>query len=174
MFARMTHLRRPGARVALVLVTLAAMAAALACREVGRGDLHVANDLSGIGRDNTIFRAYLSDPGEPWPPAGQLNLFVRGDDIGKPPSFGFNGYLYLVRTSMACPQSEGAPEVFHLPDVTITGIVTVVNGTVNQFVTMPDTPANRSGTWALIAIDETPDTSGGHLISRCGTVTWQP
>ena len=170
MFGRSIHIPR----AALIVLALAGLTAAMACKVVGQGDLHVANDLSGIGRDNTVFRAFVADAGEPWPPAGQVNLFVHGDDIGKPPSFGFNGYLYLVRTSSACPQSEGAPEVFRLSDVTITGMITVTNGTANQFVTMPDTPANRAATWALIALDETPNTNGGHLISRCGTVNWTP
>jgi len=148
--------------------------AAVACTQVGVGDLHVANDLSGIGRDNTTFHAYEHDTGDTWPPSGQLSIYVRGDDIGNPPSYGQNGYLFLVRTTAACPMSEGAPEVFMLSDVTITEVVTVRDGTVDQVGLLPDTPANRAPTWALIEIGEEPNTGGGHLVRRCGTVTWSP
>lgn len=85
-----------------------------------------------------------------------------------------NGFLYLVRTSDPCPESEGRPETFMLSDVTIVGVITVTDGTVNQFVTMPDTPANREPTWALIDIGELQDYPGEHFIRRCGTVTWTP
>jgi hypothetical protein len=155
---------------ALVLLALAAVA----CRQVGYGDLRVANDLSGIGRDNTWIRAFVADPGDVWPPAGYVNLWVKGDDFGRPPAYGLDGYLYLVRSDAACPQSEGAPEVFRLSDVTIVGIVTVKLGSVDQFLLMQDAPANRQATWALIETGEFPDTGGGHLILRCGGVTWSP
>ena len=162
-----------GARFAVVGV-LALAFAAVACRQVGVGTLHVANDLSGLGRDNTTFHAYAHEAGDTWPPAGQLSIYVQGDDIGKPPAFGENGFLYLVRTTAACPMSEAAPEVFKLSDVTITEVVTVTNGTVNQIGMLPDTAANRAPTWALVEIGEEPDTGGGHLVRRCGTVTWTP
>jgi len=97
---------------------------------------------------------------------------VRGDDLGSPPSYGMNGFVYLVRTDLACPQAEGAPETYSLNDVTIAGIVTVTNGSVNQFVTMQDTPANRQSRWALIDIGELSGYPGAHLIRRCGEVTW--
>jgi len=155
---------------ALAIVAAAVLAAG--CHVVGSGHLNVANDLSGIGRDNTEFTAFARDSGDAWPPSGFMNIWVRGDDFGTPPSFGMDGYLYLVRTSVACPMSEGAPEVLRLDQVTIVGIVTVTNGSVNQFVTMQDTPANRQGTWALVEIGEQPDTNGGHFVRRCGAVTW--
>ncbi len=155
-----------------VLGLVAGMLATVSCTLVGQGHLNVANDLSGIGRDNTTLQAFAPGPGDVWPPAGQVNLWVKGDDFGKPPSYGVNGYLYLVRTGAACPQSEGAPEAFTLSQVTITGIVTVTNGSVNQFLTMADTPANREARWALIEIGEVPGYPGQHLIHRCGTVTW--
>lgn len=161
-------------RSAVILLLLASAAVALACRQVGSGHLNIANDLSGIGADNTELRIYESDAGEPWPPAGALNIWVKGDDFGRPPDFGMDGYLYLVRTSKACPQSEGAPEVFALADVTITGIVTVRDGSVDQFVAIADTPGARSPRWALIEVPEFPDTAGGHLVHRCGVVTWTP
>jgi len=156
------------------LAALALIAAATGCRHVGSGDLHVANDLSGIGRDNTVFHAYAPDTGDIWPPSGYVNLGIKGDDFGQPPSYGMNGYLFLVRTATACPMAEGAPEVYRLSDVTIVGIVTVTNGSVNQFLTMQDTPANRQAVWALIDIPEQPNTNGGHMVRRCGTVTWTP
>jgi hypothetical protein len=161
-------------RFGLAVAVLSLAAVSAACREVGRGDLRVQNDLSGIGRDNTIFRAYAPEPGDAWPPAGQLSLYVRGDDFGSPPSYGMNGFVYLVRTGNPCPQSEGRPETFTLGDVTIAGVVTVTNGTVNQFLIMPDTPANRQSTWALIDIGALQDFPGEHFIRRCGTVTWTP
>jgi hypothetical protein len=77
-----------------------------------------------------------------------------------------------VRTDRACPQSEGAPETFELNEVTIVGIVTVKSGSVDQFVTMQDTPANRSARWALIEVNELLGYAGEHYIHRCGTVTW--
>lgn len=165
--------QRSSLRIALAVLALAGLVL-IGCRQVASGNLHVANDLSGIGQDNTFLRAYAPDPGDSWPPTGQVNIFVRGDDFGSPPSYGMNGYLYLVRTTAACPQSEGAPEVFTLSAVTITGVVTVTAGSVNQFVTMADTPANRAATWALIDVAPFPNTGGGHLIRRCGTVTWTP
>jgi hypothetical protein len=154
---------------ALIVLALVAVA----CRQVGYGDLRVANDLSGIGRDNTWLRAYSPDPGDAWPPAGYVNLWVKGDDFGHPPAYGMNGYLYLVRTGVACPMAEGAPEVFNLNDVTIVGIVTVRSGGVDQFLLMADAPADREATWALIETGEFSG-GGGHFIQRCGTVTWSP
>lgn len=158
-------------RFACVLL-IAAGLAAVSCTLVGQGNLHVANDLSGIGADNTTLRAFAPGPGDTWPPAGFVNLLIKGDDFGAPPSYGMNGYLYLVRTDLACPQAEGAPEAFTLNDVTIAGIVTVTNGSVNQFVTMQDISANRQSRWALIEINELAGYAGEHLIHRCGTVTW--
>jgi hypothetical protein len=167
-----TRLHRPWRLGLLGLIILGL--AAVACRQVGYGDLHVANDLSGLGRDNTWIRALAADPGDVWPPVGYVNLWVKGDDFGQPPAYGMNGYLYLVRTDDACPQAEGAPEVFKLSDVTIVGIVTVTSGSVNQFLLMQDTPANRQATWALIETGEFPGAGGGHLIHRCGSVAWLP
>lgn len=163
--------RSAHARFALVLLIGAALAA-VSCTIVGQGDLHVANDLSGIGVDNTTLRAFAPDPGDAWPPAGFVDLFVKGDDFGQPPTYGMNGYLYLARTSLACPQSEGAPEAFTLADVTLAGIVTVTNGSVNQNITMQDTAANRQSHFALIEINELAGYPGLHLIHRCGEVTW--
>jgi hypothetical protein len=158
-------------RLALLFVIGAAIAAA-SCTLVGQGDLHVANDLSGIGADNTTFHAYASDTGEPWPPSGFVNMLVKGDDFGQPPSYGMNGYLYLVHTGLDCPMSEGTPEAFALTDVTIAGVITVTNGSVNQFVPMVDSGANRQSHWALIEINELDGYPGQHLIHRCGSVTW--
>ncbi len=163
--------RLAGRKIAVVLVLAAGMLGG-ACTLVGQGDLHVSNDLSGIGADNTTLHAYVADPGDTWPPPGQIGLKVHGDDFGTPPSYGMNGFVYLVRTSAVCPQSEGAPETFTLPQVTVVGIVTVTNGSVNQFLTMPDTPANRQPRWALIDIPELSGFPGEHLVRRCGTVTW--
>ena len=100
------------------------------------------------------------------------NIFVRGDDFGKPPSYGMNGYLYLAHTDLACPQSEGAPEAFMLSDVKLAGIITVTSGSVNQLVTVQDTAANRQSHWALIEINELAGYPGKHLIHRCGEITW--
>ncbi|MHB8378123.1 MAG: hypothetical protein ACYDEB_14385 [Dehalococcoidia bacterium] len=170
---RLPGIRHSSLRTGLLVLAVVGLAL-VGCRQVATGSLHVANDLSGIGRDNTFLRAYAPDPGDVWPPTGQVNILVKGDDFGSPPSYGMNGYLYLVRTSALCPQSEGAPEVFTLSAVTITGIITVTAGSVNQFVTMADTPANRAATWALIDVGEFPSTGGGHLIRRCGPVIWTP
>jgi hypothetical protein len=156
----------------LALLLIAAGLAAFSCQLVGQGNLHVANDLSGIGADNTTFRAYIADPGDPFPPAGQVAMFVKGDDFGRPPSYGMNGYLYLVSTDLSCPESEGAPEAFTLSQVTIVGVVTVTNGSVNQFLTMADTAANRKSRWALIEINELAGYPGLHLNHRCGDVSW--
>ena len=158
-------------RLGLVLLVGAGLVAA-SCTLVGQGHLSVANDLSGIGADNTIFRAFAPDPGDAWPPAGTVNIFVRGDDFGQPPSYGMNSYLYLAHTGLNCPQSEGAPEAFTLANVTLAGIVTVTNGSVNQNITVADTGANRQSHWALIEINELAGYPGQHLIHRCGTVTW--
>jgi len=146
--------------------------AAMACTLVGSGHLPVQNDLSGLGADNTRLQAFARDSGDAWPPSGFLNLWITGDDFGSPPSYGMDGYLYLVRTDDACPESEGAPEVFHLADVTIVGIVTVRDGSVNQFITMQDSAQARQDRFALIEIGEVEAPFSGHLIHRCGTVTW--
>jgi hypothetical protein len=148
--------------------------AAVACVRVGEGQLHVQNDLSGLGRNNTFLQAFAPEPGDVWPPAGFLNLWVRGDDFGRPPAYGMNGYLFLVRTSAACPMTEAGPEVFGLDEVTVTAVITVREGSVDQFVTVRDEPGVRLSTWALVEIGEFPDTGGGHFIHRCGTVTWSP
>lgn len=164
--------RRTGmSRIALLLVIAAGLGAA-ACTLVGQGPLHIANDLSGLGRDNTMFRAYAPEPGDPFPPAGNLNISIMGDDFGHPPAYGMNGYVYLVRTNAACPQSEGAPETFMLNAVTIVGVVSVTNGSVNQIVTIPDTPSARQANWALIDVGELSGYPGQHFIYRCGTVVW--
>jgi hypothetical protein len=169
----LTALRRIStrSRLAIGALVIGSMLAA-SCTVVGQGDLHVSNDLSGIGRDNTTLTAYAPDPGDVFPPPGTVSLYVKGDDFGVPPSYGMNGYLYLVRTDLECPQSEGAPEGFNLADVTVVGIVTVTNGSVNQFVTMPDIAANRQPRWALIEINEFAGYEPLHLSHRCGTVTW--
>ena len=145
---------------------------ATGCTLVGQGNLNIANDQSGIGDDNTTLHAFAPDTGDPFPPPGYLNLYVKGDDFGGPPSYGINGYLYLVRTNLACPQSEGAPEAFTLADVTIVAVVTVTNGSVNQSSIMLDTPAARQSRFALMEIPELAGYPGLHLIERCGTITW--
>lgn len=155
---------------ALALIAVGLVAAS--CTIVGQGELNVANDLSGLGKDNTVLYAFAPDPGDTWPPDGYVNLAVKGDDFGSPPSYGMNGYLYLVRTDLSCPQREGAPETFRLSDVSIVGLITVTNGSVNQFVTMQDTPTNRQSRWALIDIGELQGFPGEHFIRRCGEVTW--
>ena len=161
------------ARTTLMIAALGAIAlAAAACEIVGQGDLHVSNDLSGIGADNTVFYAFEHESGDAWPPAGTLALAVRGDDFGKPPSYGMDGFLYLVRTNQPCPMSEGAPELFELDDVTIVGVVTVTDGTVNQMLSIPDVASARQDRWALIDIGEFAGWEPGHLAYRCGTVTW--
>jgi len=165
--------RRTPVRARFAIILLAAFAiAAASCSLVGQGPLHVANDLSGAGADNTTLRAFAPGPGDAFPPPGWLSLFVKGDDFGQPTAYGMNGYLYLVRTNLACPQSEAAPETFTLAQVTITGLVTVTNGSVNQFLLMQDTPANRTSNWALIEINELAGYPGEHFIHRCGEVTW--
>jgi hypothetical protein len=144
----------------------------VACELVGQGNLHVQNDLSGIGADNTVFYAWEHEAGDVWPPPGYLSIAVRGDDLGPAPNFGMDGYLYLVRTDAECPMSEAAPELFELDDVTIVGVVTVTDGTVNQVLSAPDAPADRDARWALIDIGEFTGYEPGHFIHRCGTVTW--
>jgi hypothetical protein len=159
----------------LIFIPLAALALLVAgCTLVGEGDLHIANDESGLGADNTIFRAFVSDSGDDFPPDGFLNVFVRGDDFGRPPDYGMNGYLYLVRTDEQCPMSEGAPEAFTLDEVEIMGIATVTDGTVNQFFLIEDTPGVRDPTWALIELFEVglPEFPGEHAIERCGEIDW--
>ena len=164
--------RRTGiSRIALLFVVIAGLGAA-ACTLVGQGTLHVANDLSGLGADNTTFRAYAPEPGDPFPPAGFLNISVNGDDFGHPPAYGMNGYLYLVRTNLTCPQSEGAPETYTLSQVTIVGVITVATGSVNQIVTTADSPSVRQSHWALIDVGELSGYPGEHYIYRCGEVTW--
>jgi hypothetical protein len=158
-------------RIAVIAIAGLALFAA-GCRLVGQGDLHIANDESGIGADNTIFRAFVSDPGDAFPPAGYLNIFVRGDDFGRAPNYGMNGYLYLVSTDEQCPQSEGAPETFTLNEVEIVGIATVTDGTVNQFFLTQDTAAARAPRWALIELFDLDGYPGEHLIERCGAITW--
>ena len=158
-------------RLSVGVLAVAAIFAA-SCQLVGQGNLHVANDLSGLGADNTTFRAFIADSGDPFPAPGYLNIFVKGDDFGRPPTYGMNGYLYLVSTDNICPQSEGAPEAFTLAQVNIAGIVTVAYGGVNQFVTLPDTTASRRPQWALIEINELAGYPGLHLIHRCGAITW--
>ncbi len=153
-----------------VMLTFAVLATG--CTLVGQGDLNVANDQSGIGADNTTMHAFAADSGDPFPPPGYLNLYVKGDDFGSPPAYGMNGYLYLVRTSLACPQSEGAPEAFTLADVTIVAVVTVTDGSVDQSSIMLDSPAARQSRFALMEIGELAGYPGLHLLERCGTITW--
>ena len=101
MFNTITHL--VGRRSIVLVAAAVTAAAAMSCTLVGQGNLHVSNDLSGIGRDNTTLHAYVADPGDVWPPAGYVNIFITGDDFGSPPSYGMNGYVYLVRTDLNCP-----------------------------------------------------------------------
>jgi hypothetical protein len=162
-------------RTRAILFLSTAVAFALfgaSCRLVGSGALHVANDESGLGADNTTFSAYAPDAGDAFPPQGHLALFVRGDDFGQPPAYGMNGYLYLVGSSKPCPESEGRPETFRLSDVAIRGIVTVTDGSVNQFLMVADNPTLMTPRWALIEINELAGFAGEHLVHRCGHVTW--
>jgi hypothetical protein len=160
-------------RLPLALLVLASASVfGMSCQLVGQGHLNISNDLSGIGADNTEFRAFVAETGDPFPPSGYMALAVRGDDFGRPPSYGMNGYLYLVGTSAPCPMSEGAPEAFTLAQVSIAGIATVTNGTVNQFFLLPDSSVNRHQRWALMEINELVGFPGKHLLERCGTVTW--
>ena len=159
-------------KISLLVAVAVLGVAAAGCELVGQGALPVQNDLSGIGADNTVFYAFEHETGDVWPPAGMLSLAVRGDDFGRPPNYGMDGYLYLVRTDLDCPMAEAAPEVFELDDVTIVGVVTVTDGTVNQVLSMPDDPAARQARWALIELSEYSATEPGHAIYRCGTVTW--
>jgi hypothetical protein len=166
-------IRRSNVRLALIVLSVAAVFGT-SCQLVGQGHLNISNDLSGIGADNTEFRAFVADVGDPFPPTGYMAVAVRGDDFGRPPSYGMNGYLYLVGTSAPCPMSEGAPEAFTLAQVSIVGIATVTNGTVNQFFTLVDTTANRHPRWGLMEINELAGYPGQHLLERCGAVTWTP
>jgi hypothetical protein len=156
----------------MVLALGAVALTAAACELVGQGDLHVQNDLSGIGADNTVFYAWEHETGDTWPPAGFLSIAVRGDDFGTPPDYGLDGYLYLVHSDAACPMSEAAIEAFALADVTVVGVVTVTGGTVNQVLSTPDSAGAREDTWALIDIGEFSATEPVHKVHRCGTVTW--
>ncbi len=170
---RQHRIPRPLLLLAVLALALTALVA-VACRTVGYGELHVANDLSGLARDDTFLRAFASDPGDVFPPSGYLNLWVRGDDFGHPPSYGLNGYAYLMRGNAACPETEAGPELVNLSDFSIEGIVTVRSGSVDQFLLMEDTPANRNATWALTDINAWPGSPGSYFVYRCGTVTWTP
>jgi hypothetical protein len=155
----------------LIVVSLVILAfAAGGCRLIGTGQLHVQNDLSGLGRNNTVIGAFIPDIGEPFPGRDEIAIYVRGDDFGRPPAFGLNGYLYLVRTELPCPESEAAPEVFRLNQVVVVGIITVRDGSVDQVVSMQNQQGSRDPTWALMDVGQLPE--GGHYIHRCGTVTW--
>lgn len=158
-------------RVALLLTVAAGMAAFL-CTLIGQGQLHISNDESGIGANNTILRAYAHNTGDFWPGPGEIGVLVQGDDFGTPPSYGLNGTLLLVSTNAECPMSEGAPETFAMSDVTSIGSVPVVNGTVNQAFRVTDNASARAPRWALIEPDELAGFPGEHKIHRCGTVTW--
>jgi photosystem II stability/assembly factor-like uncharacterized protein len=142
------------------------------CTLVGQGALHVQNDLSGLGADNTVIRFYAHNAGDTWPASGELGVLVQGDDFGSPPSFGLNGTLLLVSTLADCPMSEGAPETFAMADVTTIGSVPVINGRVNQAFRVPDAGASRAPRWALIEPTELSGFPGEHKIHRCGTVTF--
>jgi hypothetical protein len=143
-----------------------------ACTLIGQGTLHVQNDLSGLGADNTVLRVYAHNPGDSWPAAGELGVLVQGDDFGAPPTFGLNGALLLVSTLAECPMSEGAPETFSFAEVTIIGNVPVIDGKVNQAFRIADTPASRAPRWALIDPNDLDGFPNEHLIHRCGTVTF--
>lgn len=169
MIAHHRVLTRP--RLALALALASAMAA-FSCTLIGQGQLHVANDESGIGANNTILRAYAHNPGDTWPAEGEIGVLVQGDDFGTPPDYGMNGTLVLVNTTADCPMSEGAPETFTMAEVAVVGNVPVVNGRVNQAFRLADTPAARAPRWALIETDEMADFPGEHRIHRCGTVSW--
>ena len=161
-------------RLAAIATMMIGAVALLACHQVGSGQLNVANDLSGIPKNNTALHAVVRDSGDAWPASGEVGILVQGDDIGQNPGYNMNGFVYLVRTSKACPMSEGAPETFALSDVTIAGVITVNDGSVNQVVTMADSAQNRASTWALIALGDLQGHPGEHFIYRCGTVTWTP
>ena len=160
-------------RIALLLVAAAGMAA-VSCTLIGQGSLHVSNDLSGIGADNTVLRFYAHNPGDTWPADGEFGVLVQGDDFGTPPSYGMNGTLLLVTTNAFCPMSEGAPETFKLTDVVVIGDVPVVNGSVNQAFRIPGVAESKRPTWALMETTELAGYPGVHKLHRCGTVTYVP
>ena len=169
MIAEHRILTRP--RLALLLIIAAGMAA-FSCTLIGQGQLHVSNDESGIGANNTILRAYAHNPGDTWPAEGEIGVLVQGDDFGTPPSYGLNGTLLLVNTAAQCPMSEGAPETFTMAEVAVVGDVPVIDGSVNQAFRLADTVSARAPRWALIEPVEMADFPGEHRIHRCGTVTW--
>ena len=166
-----THRRCTRSRIALVLMVAAGMAA-FSCTLIGQGQLHVSNDLSGLGANNTILRAYAHNTGDFWPGPGEIGVLVQGDDFGSAPVYGMNGTLLLVSTNAPCPMSEGAPETFTMQDVLVIGDVPVIDGRVNQAFRVVDDVQARLPRWALIEVDELAGYPGEHLIHRCGTVTW--
>lgn len=166
-------MRRRGTRYAMLMGAAVAVAlVAAGCKLVAQGELHVANDESGLSGP-AVFRAWEHEDGDFVPPEGFLAIGVIGSQFGRPPSFGLDGFLYLVSTDEPCPMSEGAPEVFEPADVRVRGVITVTDGNVNQMVLVPDTADVRGDdVWALIEIAPFPDAGGGHLVHRCGEVTW--
>ncbi len=65
------------------MLAMAAGLLPLARRQVGPGNLRVANDPSGIGRDNAAFQAFAPEAGDVLPPSG--HLMRRGGAVTWPP-----------------------------------------------------------------------------------------
>jgi hypothetical protein len=149
-----------------------------ACRLVGSGQLHVVNDESGLGANDTVVLAFAPEAGDAWPPAGQAALLVTGTDFGVPPAFGMDGELYLVNSAFAmCPTGGVGPHVFNFAGqaVNILGTLTITDGVAHQWFTIPFTdpqPMRHYLSWALVDVDPVPGSSGDHMIRRCGAMNW--
>jgi hypothetical protein len=188
----MSSLRR-SATTLLVMVALLAVASG--CRVVGSGTLELLDRPANLsaarsGSPMTV-EVFRPDPGDAWPPEGQLGLKLHAENI---PDFhmfceepwmncaGVTGRLYLLLTPPSVRGCDpppydvitGAPDlVSHRDSTSGTGkglgpIVLTADRVLNAFLAIDDTPENRQATWWLTS---EPWPNGGAYALRCGTIT---
>jgi hypothetical protein len=194
--------------VAATLVPLTALAAG--CRLVGSGTLDYVPAAerpspyvyrcpepgawycwpAATNGSTVTMRVFQPDPGDAWPPPGQLGIWLKADRIPflyNPFISGDLSWLALVRLPQVTDSPElqvprdcaglGATAGFVLVDGEGSNRVgrVIVNDdrTLSAWLTVPDTPENRHASWVL-ATDSVYLLGGvGGSAIRCGTVTVQ-
>jgi hypothetical protein len=204
--------RRRILTVLIVVALVPMMALAAGCRLVGSGTLDyvpAAERPSGYeyqcpepgawycwpaatNGSTVTMRVFRPDPGDGWPPPGQLGIWLKADRIpflSNPFSAGDLSWLALVRLPQVTDNPElqvprdcaglAATNGFVLVDGEgsnrVGRVIVNDNRTLNAWLTVPDTPETRQASWVLAT--DTRYLTGvftvGGLAIRCGTLTVQ-
>jgi hypothetical protein len=188
----------PRCSATTLLVMAAMLAFAGGCRLVGSGTLGLldrpANFSAARSGSPMTVEVFRPDPGDAWPPQGQLGLKLHAENI---PDFymfcqepwmncaGVTGRVYLLLTPPSVRGCDPLPYdvitgmpavVSHRDSTSGTGkgvgpIVLTADRVLNAFLTIDDTPENRQATWWLTS---EPHPNGVAEALRCGTISVAP